>query len=167
MKTTHVYGLDALRGIAILGVIFYHLMPGRVPGGFLGVNMFFVLSGYLIYQTSVWEIQRGEYSVINFYRKRCRRILPNLCAMVCVVIVLMIVFFPEVANGKICEVISIFGGYNNLWQMHQKASYLQESANSLRLHIYGQWQLKCSFILFGHFCLHLCENLKKTSRGKV
>ena len=39
-RKMHIEGLDALRGIAILGVILYHLMPGKVPGGFLGVNMF-------------------------------------------------------------------------------------------------------------------------------
>ena len=166
MKTTHVYGLDALRGIAILGVIFYHLMPGRVPGGFLGVNMFFVLSGYLIYQTSVWEIQRGEYSVINFYRKRCRRILPNLCAMVCVVIVLMIVFFPEVANGKICEVISIFGGYNNLWQMHQKASYFARiGQQSPFTHLWAM-AIEMQFYFIWPFLFALMRKLKKNISWK-
>ena len=44
-KKRHIEGMDALRGFAILGVVLYHVMPGRFPGGFLGVNMFLVLSG--------------------------------------------------------------------------------------------------------------------------
>ena len=49
---SQIPGLDSLRGIAIMGVVGYHLFPGLLPGGFLGVNLFFVLSGYLIAITS-------------------------------------------------------------------------------------------------------------------
>ena len=61
-KKRRIEGMDALRGFAILGVVLYHVMPGRFPGGFLGVNMFLVLSGYLIYKTSVWDLEHGEYA---------------------------------------------------------------------------------------------------------
>ncbi len=122
-RKLHVNGLDGLRGIAILGVIFYHLMPGKVPGGFLGVNMFFVISGYLIYRTSVWDLCRGEYSISAFYKRRCKRIFPSLIVMVCAVMLALLFFLPGVANGKTGEILSIFTGYNNLWQIHQNASY--------------------------------------------
>ena len=58
-KKQKIPGLDGLRGIAILGVIGYHLAPGIFPGGFLGVNLFFVLSGYLMAVTSR-RSQAGE-----------------------------------------------------------------------------------------------------------
>ena len=75
-KKRHIEGMDALRGFAILGVVLYHVMPGRFPGGFLGVNMFLVLSGYLIYKTSVWDLEHGKYAAGRFYKKRCIRIYP-------------------------------------------------------------------------------------------
>ena len=64
-KKRHIEGMDALRGFAILGVVLYHVMPGRFPGGFLGVNMFLVLSGYLIYKTSVWDLEHGVYEDLS------------------------------------------------------------------------------------------------------
>ena len=75
-KKNYIEGLDAMRGIAILGVVFYHLIPGKFPGGFLGVNMFFVLSGYLIYKGAEWEVTNGKYSVQKFYMKRIKKIFP-------------------------------------------------------------------------------------------
>ena len=57
-KKNYIEGLDAMRGIAILGVVFYHLIPGKFPGGFLGVNMFFVLSGYLICKGAEWGMKQ-------------------------------------------------------------------------------------------------------------
>ena len=93
-RKMHIEGLDALRGIAILGVILYHLMPGKVPGGFLGVNMFFVLSGYLIYRTSVWDLQQGRYSVGTFYKKRIGRIYPAMLIMVAAVMGFLVLYMP-------------------------------------------------------------------------
>ena len=119
----HIEGLDALRGIAILGVILYHLMPGKVPGGFLGVNMFFVLSGYLIYRTSIWDLREDQYSAVTFYKKRIGRIYPAMIVMVIAVLGFLVLYMPQVAKGKLGEVISIFGGYNNIWQVRQSASY--------------------------------------------
>lgn len=65
-----IYGLDGLRGIAILGVIGYHLAPGIFPGGFLGVNLFFVLSGYLIAVTSRKVQADTGFHTLAFYRRR-------------------------------------------------------------------------------------------------
>lgn len=77
-KKNYIEGLDAMRGIAILGVVFYHLIPGKFPGGFLGVNMFFVLSGYLIYKGAEWEVTNGKYSVQKFYMKRIKKNFPTI-----------------------------------------------------------------------------------------
>ena len=140
----HIEGLDALRGIAILGVILYHLMPGKVPGGFLGVNMFFVLSGYLIYRTSVWDLREDRYSAISFYKKRIGRIYPVMIVMVIAVVGFLVLYMPQVVKGKLGEVISIFGGYNNIWQVRQSASYFARLHKIVlsRLHLYhNQWQL--------------------------
>ena len=147
----HIEGLDALRGIAILGVILYHLIPGKVPGGFLGVNMFFVLSGYLIYRTSVWDLHQDRYSVATFYKKRIGRIYPAMLIMVAAVMGFLILYMPQVAKGKAAEVVSLVGGYNNIWQVRQSASYFarisQQSpfthlwATAVELQFYLIWPL--------------------------
>ncbi|MGZ4680853.1 MAG: DUF459 domain-containing protein [Acidimicrobiales bacterium] len=75
--TVRVPALDGLRGIAVLAVVMYHLAPDRLPGGFLGVSMFFVLSGFLITSLLLSEsASRGRIGLRSFWRRRFRRLLP-------------------------------------------------------------------------------------------
>lgn len=70
--------IDGLRAIAVLSVILFHLSRSTLPGGYLGVDMFFVLSGFLI-TSIIWrEAQDGQFSVVRFYDRRIRRIMPAL-----------------------------------------------------------------------------------------
>jgi len=74
--------IDGLRAIAILPVIFYHAGLQIFSGGYVGVDIFFVISGYLISSIILSEIETGKFSLINFYQRRARRILPALfCAI--------------------------------------------------------------------------------------
>ena len=74
--------IDGLRAIAVLSVVFFHLTRSALPGGYLGVDMFFVLSGYLI-TSIIWrEVQDGQFSVARFYDRRIRRIMPALLFLV-------------------------------------------------------------------------------------
>ncbi len=76
--------LDGLRGIAVLAVVIEHAWPGLLPGGFAGVDVFFVLSGYLITGILVRELRRtGSIGLVDFYARRVRRIIP--AAVLCVV----------------------------------------------------------------------------------
>mgnify|MGYP000442849750 CR=1 FL=1 len=122
-KKQKIPGLDGLRGIAILGVIGYHLAPGIFPGGFLGVNLFFVLSGYLMAVTSR-RSQAGEgFHALAFYRRRAARIYPALALCVCGTLCAAWLLTPDVLAGIRSEVISILTGTNNWWQIAQNASY--------------------------------------------
>lgn len=77
--------IDGLRAVAVLAVIAYHFSRNSLPGGYLGVDIFFVLSGYLI-TAIIWrEISAGDFSLIRFYGRRIRRILPALMAMLIIV----------------------------------------------------------------------------------
>ncbi len=76
MKITYRPDIDGLRAIAVLGVLFYHLDHRICPGGFTGVDIFFVISGYLITSIISWEIQNQSFSLSRFYERRIRRILP-------------------------------------------------------------------------------------------
>jgi peptidoglycan/LPS O-acetylase OafA/YrhL len=78
--------LDGLRALAIIAVILYHLSPGRLPGGFLGVDLFFVLSGYLITGTLLADQRRyGWIDLAAFWSRRARRLLPALLLVLVVV----------------------------------------------------------------------------------
>jgi peptidoglycan/LPS O-acetylase OafA/YrhL len=74
--------IDGLRAIAVLAVLFYHTGSDFVNGGYVGVDIFFVISGYLITTIIVREIANGEFSIIRFYERRFRRILPALFVVV-------------------------------------------------------------------------------------
>lgn len=70
--------IDGLRALAVLPVIFFHAGFNAFSGGFVGVDVFFVISGYLITSIILAEHQEGSYSLVNFYERRARRILPAL-----------------------------------------------------------------------------------------
>jgi len=74
--------VDGLRGIAVLAVIFFHAELPGFRGGYLGVDVFFVISGYLITSIVFGQLHRGEFSFVDFYTRRARRILPALVVMV-------------------------------------------------------------------------------------
>jgi peptidoglycan/LPS O-acetylase OafA/YrhL len=70
--------IDGLRAVAVLLVLAFHAAPALAPGGFIGVDIFFVISGYLI-AGQVWaELADGRFSMLSFYARRCRRIVPAL-----------------------------------------------------------------------------------------
>ena len=70
--------IDGLRALAVLPVIFFHAGFELFKGGFVGVDVFFVISGYLITNIIISEIEEGKFSIIRFYERRARRILPAL-----------------------------------------------------------------------------------------
>ena len=78
--------IDGLRAIAVLAVLGFHAFPWAVPGGFIGVDVFFVISGYLISSILYRELQEKTFSISQFYARRIRRIFP---ALILVLIVCM------------------------------------------------------------------------------
>src|SRR5262245_23630932 len=72
---------DGLRAIAVLAVVAFHAGLGGVQGGFVGVDVFFVISGYLITSLIAGEMEEGDFSLARFYERRIRRIFPALFAV--------------------------------------------------------------------------------------
>lgn len=70
--------IDGLRAIAVIAVVIFHAFPAVLPGGYVGVDVFFVISGYLITGIIVGEIERGQFTLAGFYIRRIRRIFPAL-----------------------------------------------------------------------------------------
>ena len=73
--------IDGLRAVAIVPVVLYHAEIAPFGGGYVGVDIFFVISGYLITSFILGQIQRGEFTLLNFYLRRIRRIFPALFLM--------------------------------------------------------------------------------------
>ena len=76
--------IDGLRAFAVLPVVFYHAGFAAVPGGYVGVDVFFVVSGYLITSIIAGDLRRGRFSIAHFYERRARRILPALIFVIAV-----------------------------------------------------------------------------------
>ena len=70
--------IEGLRALAVISVLVNHAFPGALPGGFVGVDVFFVISGYLIGRHLLQDIQANRFSILGFYSKRARRIFPAL-----------------------------------------------------------------------------------------
>ena len=88
--------IDALRGLAVFLVVVYHAFPKLLPGGFIGVDVFFVISGYLITSIIFFSLNNNNFSLIDFYARRIRRLFPALAIVLLVVLVFgWLVLFPE------------------------------------------------------------------------
>eukprot|EP01043_Picozoa_sp_COSAG02_P040081 COSAG02_NODE_3214_length_7162_cov_4.502336_6_plen_447_part_00 len=82
----HRDDVDGLRALAVLPVVLYHFKLGFV-GGFAGVDVFFVISGYLICSIILSKLERGSFSLLDFWKRRCRRLFPALAVMLSSVLV--------------------------------------------------------------------------------
>lgn len=93
MKLTYRADIDGIRAIAVLAVIFYHADLKLFSGGYVGVDVFFVISGYLITSILLKELDGNEFSLARFYERRIRRIFPALFAFMAATLVISSVFF--------------------------------------------------------------------------
>src|SRR6266542_532163 len=82
MKLNYRADLDGLRAIAVLAVVFMHIGFSIFSGGYIGVDIFFVISDFLITTIIAREIKENEFTLLKFYEHRIRRILPALAVMV-------------------------------------------------------------------------------------
>lgn len=87
--------LDGIRAIAILAVLIFHISPVALKGGFTGVDVFFVLSGFLITSIVLHDIRDGSFSISEFYLRRVQRLLPNIVVTVLAVLLLWTIFMPQ------------------------------------------------------------------------
>lgn len=88
--------IQGLRAIAVLFVLVFHLWPDVFPGGYVGVDVFFVISGYLIVGSLVKELERtGKISLLAFYRRRARRLMPAALLVLGLVLVATVIYLPQ------------------------------------------------------------------------
>jgi peptidoglycan/LPS O-acetylase OafA/YrhL len=126
--------LDGLRAVAILAVLGFHAMPRVLKGGFTGVDVFFVLSGYLITSVIVHDIRNGHFSMREFYLRRIQRLLPNAVVMVIVTVVVSIIFLlPSMAVKVASHGLWAIFNLSNVFILRSFGGYWGDSANSAPL----------------------------------
>ncbi|UZP66627.1 acyltransferase [Desulfovibrio mangrovi] len=162
--------IDGLRAIAVMLVVIYHagITLGGVdifPGGFLGVDVFFVISGYLITKIINRELDAGNFSIIRFYERRARRIIPALTAVLFVTGILCWHFLPPepfVEYGK--SLLSTVSFVANIF-FYLQDSYSAEASNLKPLLHMWSLGVEEQFYLFYPLLLMLIAKMKKGNRG--
>jgi peptidoglycan/LPS O-acetylase OafA/YrhL len=133
--------IDGLRAVAVLSVIVFHIWKESLPGGFVGVDIFFVISGFLITRNILIDLERGKFSILDFYRRRVKRIAPALLVVVLISLVAaQLLLLPEdtksTAQSAVWSLLSLANVY--FW-LYQDTSYF--SADSGTIPLLHLWSL--------------------------
>jgi peptidoglycan/LPS O-acetylase OafA/YrhL len=127
--------IDGMRALAVLSVILFHISKELLPGGFVGVDIFFVISGYLISAHIFQSHRQGTFSFIDFYYRRIRRIAPAMTVVVAVTLaVAEWVLLPDDARAAAKSAVMSFASLANVhFWLNQDTGYFAASSNELPL----------------------------------
>lgn len=146
-------GLDGLRAIAVLGVLLYHLEFSWAEGGLLGVGVFFTLSGYLITDILLNQVNSGGIRLKSFWLARARRLLPALFLMLIVVMAWVTVIGPHQPSDFRMAELSAVGYFNNWWLIFHDVSYFAHFAPPTPLNHLWSLSVEEQFYIFWPFLL--------------
>ena len=120
----YIPAIDGLRAVAVIAVMLYHLGFTWIPGGFLGVDLFFVISGYVITRLLLDSIQRsGGLDLRAFYKARIRRLFPPLVFMIFVTIIYISIWAPETMRRFVSDSPFALLGGMNWWLVFRHTDY--------------------------------------------
>ena len=121
--------IDGLRAVAVLAVVLFHAFPSLLPGGFIGVDIFFVISGYLISGIIFSEQASGQFSFSNFYSRRIRRIFPALLLVLisCAVAGWWVLLTDEYA--QLGKHMAASAGFVQNWILWHESGYFDQAAD--------------------------------------
>jgi peptidoglycan/LPS O-acetylase OafA/YrhL len=142
-KPNFRYDINALRAIAVIGVLLFHFNIPSFKGGFSGVDIFFVISGYLMTRIIIEGLAKGEFSISDFYNRRVQRIIPGLMVMIALIVAITFVLFlppdfEEVAKNGTASMLF----YSNILY-HIDDYFGPASENNIFLHTWSlsvEWQ---------------------------
>jgi len=139
VRLPHAPALDGLRALAVVAVLLYHAGLSWLPGGFLGVEIFFVISGYLITSLLLaeWATTR-RIDLVGFWLRRARRLLPALVALLLAVVAFAVIFLPDEVAGLRGDAVSGALYVNNWYQIFSHKSYFESAGRpSLLRHLWS------------------------------
>ena len=163
----YIPGLDGLRAIAIVSVLLFHFLPTALPGGYLGVDVFFVVSGFLITTLLLRDVaRRGRLDLLNFWKRRARRLLPAL-----VLVVLTSVTAARMVGGDLLvgigrQALGALTFTTNWLEIGAGASYFHSTSPILFINF---WSLAVEeqFYLFWPLVLAVGLALTRTTRQRL
>lgn len=129
-ESRYITGFDGIRSIAVIGVILYHLLPNQIKGGYLGVPIFFVLSGYLITDLlqQEWAINQ-KINIKQFYLRRMKRLYPALIGLLLFSTTYITLFQRNLLTNIRAVIVTSLLYVNNWWQIFNGMSYFDRFAN--------------------------------------
>lgn len=171
-KRRYITGLDGIRAIAVIMVLAYHLKLALFKSDFLGVTVFFVLSGYLITGILISEVEEeGTIDLKNFWLRRIRRLVPAVMSMAVVIIFVSAVVNRVIFTKGCKDFLASVLGFNNWWQIFNKVSYFEAAGvpspftHCWSLAIETQFYLIYPLILLGIYKLVKSRGEGRAKRG--
>ncbi|UBH15479.1 acyltransferase family protein [Macrococcus armenti] len=165
MNRKYLPGLDGIRAIAVIAIIIFHLNPKWLPGGFLGVDTFFVISGYLIAMLLLNEYeQTGTINIVQFWIRRVKRLFPPALFMLLVVIQYIIFFDRDLLYQLKKDAIAAFLYVSNWWYIFDGLSYFESFEPRPLQHL---WSLAIEEQFYLCFPLLLMLLLKRWSKKQI
>lgn len=171
-KRRYIKELDGIRAIAVIMVLAYHLKLALFKSGFLGVTVFFVLSGYLITGILISEVEEeGTIDLKNFWLRRIRRLVPAVMSMAVVIIFVSAVVNRIIFTKGCKDFLASVLGFNNWWQIFNKISYFEAAGvpspftHCWSLAIETQFYLIYPLILLGIYKLAKSRGEGRANRG--
>lgn len=146
--------IDGLRALAILAVLIFHIHPTWLPGGFVGVDVFFVISGFLITSIIYRDMEAGSFSLVRFYERRIRRIVPALFFMfACSFLMGYFLLLPDDFSAFSDSLIHAVASISNLYLLHVDHEYFSDATTVVPLMHTWSLGVEEQFYLFFPFLL--------------
>lgn len=122
--------IDGLRAVAILLVVLFHAFPAIMPGGFIGVDIFFVISGYLISGVILSRLEAGTYSFADFYKRRILRIFPALVVVLGLCLAAGCLLFPPSLFQSLGKHVLGGAGFISNILLYNETGYFDAAAHA-------------------------------------
>lgn len=169
--TTYRSDIDGLRALAVLAVLAFHALPTVLPGGFVGVDIFFVISGYLISSILYSSLQHQQFSLLDFYSRRIRRIFPALITVFIACFAMGWYFFYADEFINLGRHMIASAAFIQNWMLASESGYFDTSAEikpflhlwSLGVEeqfyivwpllLWGAWKLRINLLKLTFLCL--------------
>lgn len=169
MKKHYIRGFDGLRTIGVIFVILYHMFPQNVRGGYLGVVLFFVVSGYLITDLLIQEYDKTKrIDIKSFYIRRIKRLYPAVILVILCTSLYAVIFQPNFLNHMRMVFVSNIFAFNNWWQIARGSSYFTHLiAEAPFSHLYSLAIEAQFYLIWPIICLFLLKKVKRRSNNFI